>query len=185
MLSAVTVLAGCALQVPEGAFTVSGEVLAQRQIQSRRFDGLSEEEILQAGANVLQDMGYNLDASETSLGLLTGSKERDAVNAGEVAGAVLVALLTGYTPPVSAAQKIRVSLVVRPAGSESVIAPEYAGAAAAGTTGRGEFVVRATFQRVVTRTDRSTYVETINDPAIYQEFFDKLSKSVFIEAQKI
>jgi len=49
----------------------------------------------------------------------------------------------------------------------------------------GNYVVRVTFQRVVTRTDNSIYVETIKDQDIYQEFFEKLPKSVFIEAQQV
>ena len=94
------------------------------------------------------------------------------------------------------------------AGSKSAIAQSYAGAsgttlidAAGKALGRlpadqqqpvldvvekpGNYVVRVTFQRVVTRTDKSIYVETIKDQGIYQEFFEKLSKSVFIEAQEV
>ena len=207
-LAVSALMTGCAGVVPPDAFTVSQELLGMRQLQSRRFNGISEKDALVASSNVLQDMGYNLENSEVSLGVLTANKQRDATNAGEVVGAVIVALFFGVAAPVSKSQSIRVSLVVQPAGSESAIAQSYAGAA--GTTpvdaagkalGRlpayqqqpvldaaqkpGNYVVRVTFQRVVTRTNNSVYVETIKDQDIYQEFFEKLSKSVFIEAQQV
>lgn len=206
---AVTALtAGCAGTIPPDAFTVSEELVGMRQIQSRRFNGIVERDVLIASSNVLQDMGFNLENSEVSLGVLTANKQRDAKNAGEIVGAVILALLFGVAAPVSKSQSIRVSLVVQPAGSESAIAEFYAGSAAAtpmAATGQalaslpasqrqqvqdavlqsGNYVVRVTFQRVVTRTDNSVYVETINDPDIYQEFFEKLSKSVFLEAQQV
>lgn len=199
---------GCVAQMPPEAFQVSEDMLGQRQRQSRRFDGISEEEILVASSNVLQDMGFNLENSEVSLGVMTANKQRDATSAGEVVGAVVLALMFGVMAPVSKSQSIRVSLVVQPAGTESVIAPNFAGATAATPVAAakkavdslpdkskqavidaakkpGNYVVRATFQRVVTRTDNSIYVETIDDAEVYQEFFEKLSKSIFIEGQQI
>ena len=203
----VASLAGCAAMPPD-AFKVSPEMLAQRQIESRRFVGIAEEEVLVASSNVLQDMGFNLENSEVKLGVLTANKQRDASNAGEVVGAVIMAVLFRGAAPVSKSQSIRVSLVVQPAGKESAIAQSYAGASAPtaeqaidkavaaeppktakqvsdAINAPGAYIVRATFQRIVTRTDNSIYVESIKDPEIYQEFFDKLSKSIFIEAQKV
>lgn len=203
--------AGCVAPMPPDAFQVSEDMLGQRQRQSRRFDGISEQDILVASSNVLQDMGFNLENSEVSLGVVTANKQRDATNAGEIVGAVFLALLFGVAAPVSKSQSIRVSLVVQPAGSESAIAPSFAGgssatgsspinaakkavdslpakdkeAVVAAAQRPGNYVVRVTFQRVVTRTDNSIYVETIDETEIYQEFFDKLSKSVFIEGQQI
>ncbi len=207
-LALTALMSGCAGVVPPDAFTVSQELLGMRQIQSRRFNGITEKDALIASSNVLQDMGYNLENSEVSLGVLTANKQRDATNAGEIVGAVVIALLFGVAAAVSKSQSIRVSLVIQPAGSESAIAQTYAGAtgttpieAAGKALGRlpasqqqpvldaalkpGNYVVRLTFQRVVTRTNNSVYVETIKDPDIYQEFFEKLSKSVFIEAQQV
>lgn len=207
-LAVGSLAAGCAGVVPPDAFTVSEELLGMRQIQSRRFNGITERDTLIASSNVLQDMGYNLENSEVSLGVLTANKQRDATNAGEIVGAVIIALLFGVATAFSKSQSIRVSLVIQPAGSESAIAQSYAGAtgtspiAAANKALKqlpanqqqpvleaelkpGNYVVRVTFQRVVTRTDNSIYVETIKDPDIYQDFFEKLSKSVFIEAQQV
>ena len=206
-LTVAVSLTGC-VAIPPNAFQVSPEMLAQRQIESRRFVGIAEEEVLVASSNVLQDMGVNLENSEVKLGILTANKQRDASSAGEIAGAVILAVLFRVAAPVSKSQSIRVSLVVQPAGKESAIAQSYAGATAPTTEAAidkavaaepakiakqvneaintpGAYVVRATFQRIVTRTDNSVYVESIKDPELYQEFFDKLSKSIFIEAQKL
>ena len=122
-------LTGCATTVPPDAFTVTKALLDQRQLQSRRFNGITEESALVSSSNVLQDMGYNLENSEVSLGVLTANKQRDATDAGEVVGAVVLALLFGVRAPVSKSQSIRVSLVIQPAGSESAIPEFYAGAA--------------------------------------------------------
>lgn len=197
-------LSGCATQVPEGAFDISPDMMAQRQVESRKFTGLGEEEILIASSNVLQDMGFNLENSEVKLGVLTANKQREATNAGEIAGAILMAVIFKVNMATSKDQTIRVSLVIKPATSESVIGTMYSGAtntqqptpsksakgkkSAAPTAAPAtpeSYVVRVTFQRIVRRTDNSTYAETIKDPELYQEFFDKLSKSVFIEAQKL
>lgn len=200
-VAAIVGLAGCAHQIPEGAFDVSPDMMAQRQVESRKFTGISEEEILIASSNVLQDMGFSLENSEVKLGVLTANKQRDATSAGEIAGAIIMAALFRVQMPTSKDQTIRVALVIKPAASESVIGTLYSGASnateptkpAKGAKGKAapvaaapeSYVVRVTFQRIVRRTDNSTYAQTIKDPELYQEFFDKLSKSVFIEAQKI
>jgi hypothetical protein len=46
--------------------------------------------------------------------------------------------------------------------------------------------VRVTFQRIVWD-DRGkiSKVEKLGDPVLYQTFFDKLGKAVFLEAEKI
>ncbi len=61
-------------------------------------------------------------------------------------------------------QKIRVSIVT-------------SASAGAGT------IVRETFQRVVwNNKNQISHVETIDDAPIYQQFFDKLSQAIFLEA---
>lgn len=198
LIAVIVSLAGCVHKVPDGAFDVSPNMMAQRQVESRKFTGISEEEILIASANVLQDMGFNLENTEVKLGVLTANKQRDATNAGEVAGAILIAAFLKKNVAISKDQTIRVALVIKPASSDSVISTLYSGASntaptktakskksdPAATTSES-FIVRATFQRIVRKTDNSTNAETMKDPELYQEFFDKLSKSVFIEAQKI
>ena len=165
-------LAGC-VTLPPNAFVVTPEQLARRQIETRRYDNAKEEGILVASSNVLQDLGFNLENSETKLGVLTAGKQRDAVDGGEVAVAIFVALLGGGAMPISKDQTIRVSLVVRPVQATNDNKPI------------DSYFVRITFQRLVRRTDNSITAETLTDNELYDGFFEKLSKSIFIEAQKI
>lgn len=169
---AAALLAGC-VTLPPNAFVVTQEQLARRQIETRRYDNIKEENLLIASSNVLQDMGFSLDNSETKLGLLSASKQRDASEGGEVALAIIVALLGGGATPISKDQTIRVALVVRPIQATKDNTPV------------DSHFVRITFQRIVRRTDNSMFAQTLDDKELYEGFFEKLSKSVFLEAQKV
>lgn len=125
--------------------------------------------MLAACAALLQDMGYTIEESETELGVLAAAKERSALNAGEVIGKLLLAL-AGAADAWATRQDIRVSIAVR---SDDVAA-------------QNRLFVRVTFQRVVYDfTNAIRKREQLNNEALYQDFFDRLSKSIFLEAQKI
>lgn len=165
----ITLLFGCATTIPPEALQFQPDTLANRLLQSRKYDIKSERELLTASSAVLQDMGFNLDESTTTLGVLVASKSRDATSAGQIAGAVFMAFMFGAAAAsYDKDQKIRASLVTRPSESGS------------------GFVVRITFQRLVwNQKGQLTKIEGINDPEIYKDFFEKLSKSIFLQAQNV
>jgi hypothetical protein len=172
IFAVIILVVGC-ISPPPHAFLVTPEMLSQRQIETRRYDGIKEEDLLSACANVLQDIGFQLENSEPRLGVLTVSKQRNAKEAGEIVVSFIVAMLSGKPVPYSKDQSIRAALVVSPANDSD------------GNALPDNHYVRITFQRLVRRTDNTFYVETLRDPKIYEGFYEKLSKSVFIEAQKI
>ena len=161
-------LSSCTQTIPPEALMFNKDTLANRQLQTRKFDIKTEKELLMAASGVLQDLGFSLDESDMNLGVLVGSKSRDATDSGQVVGAVLLAIMFGSNVAIDKDQKIRASLITRASG-----------------TSNGH-LLRVTFQRMVWNTSgQVSKVEPINDPLIYQDFFEKLSKSVFLEAQKI
>lgn len=161
-------LAGCAT-LPEDAFKLSTTSLEDRQLQSRKYPTTDNGLLISAGAGVLQDMGYTIDESNLDLGVLTASKKADAKDAGQIAGAVVLALLTGSVTPTDDEQKIRICLVIK----EALDDPESS-------------VSRITIQRVIWNTQgKISRVESINAPELYQAFYDKLSKATFLEANQI
>jgi hypothetical protein len=171
--SALAMLNAACDSIPKDALVMSPETIEHRQLQTRRFDGTNEKNILAASAGVLQDLGFNLDESEVELGVIVASKDRSAVSAGQVAGAVVAALF-GVASAIDKTQKIRVSLVARPTDN-NVKASESK-----------DFYVRITFQRMIWNTQgQITKIEAVDDAEIYQEFFDKLSKSLFLTANQI
>jgi hypothetical protein len=153
------------------ALSMTASTVGQRQIQSRRFETRDEYFVLSACAGVLQDLGFTIDETAPDSGLLIASKDRDAVEAGQIAGqfflvALAAALGAQHDPVWERNQKIRISVATR-------VVP-------------GNVVVRATFQRVIWNTrDQISRVESIDDPNIYQEFFQKLSQSMFLEAHDV
>ena len=172
MACSLSALIGCA-SIPEDALVLTPDSLERRQLQTRRIEGIDESGLLNASAAVLQDLGFNIDESETRLGVIVASKDRSAVTGGQVLGAVLLALM-GAPTDFDKTQKIRVSLVTRPAlAQDRKPLP-------------GTQLMRITIQRIVTNTSGLvTRIESIEEPEIYQEFFDRLSKSVFLEVHQI
>ncbi len=171
-------LAGCPptgdqRQQETAALTLSSTSMATRQLETRRFDTKNEGDVLSATSAVLQDLGFTIEETSAQHGLVVGSKDRDAVEAGQVAGQIflsaLVAALGGrHNPQWDQIQKIRVSIVTRPSSDGAAV------------------TVRVTFQRVVWDNHQAiSHVDTIDDPIIYQQFFEKLSKAVFLEAHQI
>ena len=168
-------LSGCVeSQIRPAHFRLTPESLAKRQLQTRVFDTDDEAEVLSAGMATLQDIGFLVDDSEVQLGLIVASKERSAIQPAEVTGQVLLTILAGlagqsYDPVWDETQIMRVSLVVTPAMYDQ------AGSA-----------VRITFQRIVfTNKGGVSKSEALGTPEIYREFFAKLSKALFLEAQEI
>ncbi len=157
----------CVQTIPKEALQLRPESLELRKLQTRSFETKDEKQLLVAGAGILQDLGYNIDESETKLGVIVGSKDRDAVEAAQVAGAIMIAALGGGSVPIDKNQKIRASLITFP--------------------GKGKTTnLRITIQRIVWNTaGQISKTQSIEDPEIYQDFFTKLSKAVFLDANEI
>ncbi len=151
-----------------GPVTLVSETLKDRKLQTRRYDTNDENLILQSVIGLLQDLGFNIDETESELGVIVASKDRDATDSGEIAVSILVLLLAGKYVDVNKRQKLRASVVTSPTKSNNGIN------------------VRVTFQRVIWNTSgRVTRSEGMKDPRLYQEFFVKLSKAIFLEAHEI
>lgn len=157
---------GCASRIPKDALALRAQSLEWRQRSTRRFSTTDEKQILAASAGLLQDLGFTIENSESDLGLIVASMDRTAVEGGQVAGKVFVFLLLRIDVPIDRNQKFRASIVTHPIGNE--------------------VAVRVTFQRMVWN-DRNNIskLEPLDDPKLYQEFFDKLSHAVFLEAHHI
>ncbi len=159
---------GCSSRIPDSALIWNQETLKDRQLQTRRFDTKDEKMVLQSVAGLLQDLGFNIDESETKLGIIVASKARDAKDGGQIAGAVIIAVLFGVSTAIDTEQKMRVSVVTYPFVEGDTIN------------------VRVTFQRIVWNSQgRVSKTETMTDPEHYKKFFEKLSKSIFLEAHEI
>lgn len=168
-------IVGCATTYPKDFLKISEDYLQNRQLQMKQYDTQDEKQVIAACAGILQDLGFTLDNSESELGLVVGSKDRDATDAGQVALATMSVMLCaiggGYSDAlerIDKIQKIRASVVSKFSldGSKTI--------------------VRVTFQRVVWNArGQVTKMETLKDPELYQGFFERLSKSIFLEAHNI
>ena len=190
-------LAGCET-VSDNSMKLSTDSLQLRQLQTRRIEGIDEPALLAATVGVLQDLGFNIDESEMRLGVIVASKDRSALDLGDAVGDMVVdSLVKAALDAVfstlfgdsfdqgddeddeddediayDVTQKIRASIVTRPALDSS------------GQPRKDAQVLRITIQRLVWDSEgRISHTESIEDPKVYQKFFDHLSKSIFLELQ--
>ncbi len=148
--------------------------LEVRQKEIQKYDTKDEKKIVASAAAVFQDLGFTLEKSETELGLLVGSKDRSATSAAQVTAALFLDVLAAAAGTYSnayaqtdKAQQIYASMVILPSLDEKSTA------------------VRVKFQRIVwNRMNQISKLESMKEPVLYQEFFSKLSKCVFLEEQK-
>ncbi|MEQ8963009.1 MAG: hypothetical protein RLP02_34715, partial [Coleofasciculus sp. C2-GNP5-27] len=72
------VLVGCQTPSrPQDAFKPTSSVEQQRQLDSRKFDTPNELLVLNSIVSLLQDLGFKLDETNRSAGLVSGSKRTD------------------------------------------------------------------------------------------------------------
>jgi hypothetical protein len=176
-LLAVLALGACASRDTREHFELSPEAPRHRAAQTRFFETRDADELLSASAAVLQDLGFHIDESVRELGFLRAGKERSAREHGQELAriGVLILSLGKLWMPIDLQQKIAATLVARPTDESGT---------------RHE--VRIMFYRVVWQGDgfaNDQYLppgkqsmEMVRDPEIYQQFFARLSKAVFLEA---
>jgi len=170
-------LASCQSAPPKTFFQLSPEAPAHKAAQTRFFETKDSDALLSASAAALQDLGFHVEECERGVGFLRATKERSARESGQVTSRVFLLLLSfGYfIQPIDLQQQIAATIVASPANSDGT---------------RQE--VRVMFHRVVWKGDGAferNYIppgeqrmEMIRDPLVYQQFFAKLSKAVFLEA---
>lgn len=180
LAASILLLLGACATLPDDAFRLTESALEMRELQTREYEGVTELDLLSASAAVLQDLGYGIDEIERELGVLSASKRADARDSAEIAGKIALdvadCLLTFFLGCEDDAyrsskdvQDIKLTLVVLPVTDDD-----------------DAHRVRVTIQRVVWARSGDLYAqETINDAAVYQAFFDKLSKSVFLEKEGV
>jgi hypothetical protein len=175
LLGAAMMLAACATGTGSEQVQPRPQLTADRQLQTRRFEGISEEKLLAASIGVLQDLGFTIQISNAEIGIATGVKDREAKapdqRAGVVVLMILLAAASKQPPPASLEikeeQRIRVLLTTHPA---------------AGTSDAHE--VRVTFHRFL-RQPLLVEADSLRDPQLYEGFFELLSKAIFLEAHKL
>lgn len=166
-------VSGCATPLPEAALRLPESTLDVRAIQTRTLAASSEVSILTATIAVLQDMEFNIERIEKPLGVITASKVTDADSAQEKTSLFFLDMLCvmggGNNCDVMSTaqddQHITLTMVVLPS-----LARE------------NEYSVRITIQRVIyDKMDRIRLLERIDDAETYQQIFDNLRKSLFIQ----
>jgi hypothetical protein len=170
------------------ACELTPESLKNRALQSRIFETTNEKELLSASAAVLQDLGFQIEESEVEMGILRAAKERSAREFWQEFWQGFVLLLSTAASagggnaitimPVDLHQQIGATLATRPLEGDD-----------------SRYTVRIFFHRTLWKGDGQSgnrhippgeqRMEAIYDGKIYQQFFAKLSKGLFLEAHEI
>ena len=147
-------------------------ITSMRALQSRSFNTLKNEDLVQASAATLQDLGFTVGEVSKEYGVLTGSKERDAKESGQVTVQVILVILAAlggntHTATYDETQKINVTVLVNQIDEKSS-------------------QIRVFFDRHITNNLGQLWkADLITDAEIYQQFFQKLSQSAFFEENKL
>lgn len=175
LLAAAVVLSGCQPSDPNWAnkfALTAGAPLPNaaqvREAQTARFRVRDELTLLNEATQTLQDLGFTVEESAPKVGVLAGSKDRDATETGQVVGQValtigLAVLGVQYNPVWDKDQTIRVTLTTRP------------------TNDRHETQMRVSFERIVINTQGVARAEPLTASEFSQGFFEKVRSGLASE----
>jgi len=153
-------LAGCAMPGQQG---VQQTQLQEREYQTRLFDTTDQKAVMKALLGALQDDGFVISQANTDLGLLSAQKEVEVKNEGE---AFLSTLLAGSEATYQ----------------NNAIMEATANVSAFGQQTRVRLNV---VQKVMDNKGGVMDVRPVSDQKFYQDFFETVSKSLFILNQKL
>lgn len=138
--------------------------LQVREFQTRSFETDKTDDVLSAVVDAFQDQGFMVKNVVPQVGLVSAIREVDVEDSGN---AVLRTFLMGQNATWEKNAVIEATANVK--------------------THHGNHTkVRLTFQeKILNNRGGIDKVHTIEDPKFYQNFFDKIGKSIFIERQKV
>lgn len=173
-LALVAALAACARDVTPDDFAPGADAQVDRARQTRRFDGVTEQQLLAASVSVLQDLGFTVNRSNAALGLVLAVKTREAKAPDQKALLItmmFIAAMGGSAPqtgPIHEDQTISATVTIRPVP---------------GTDSKSQFV-RVTFHRLV-RQPLVMDAGILRNAELYDAFGELLSKAIFLEEHKL
>lgn len=147
-----------------------------REAETRRLQG-DEATLLAEATQVMQDLGYTVSESSAGAGVLAGTKSRDATEAGQVAGAIVMAVLFGAAHARwDTDQVIRLTVTTWPEGSAVPLSP--------GASPR-TVAMRVSFERLIGDNRGMVRHEALNAPELQREFFEKLGQSLAAQGSAV
>lgn len=152
--------AGCAPPQPKPPPMTQLQI---RQMQTREFEVGDPLLVMKAMANVLQDLGYFIEEANSELGLMKARKEVDLESRDSYWFRVYLGQDALYRKTMIIDCSVNVSAF-----------------------GKNKTRVRVIFSRkVLNQRGGAMQVGQVTNARVYQEFFAKVSKSVFIQKEKI
>lgn len=134
-----------------------------RTVQTRNFSTLDQALVMRGVLNVLQDEGFIARSAETTLGLITATKETDR---GYGMGAFITSVLSRNEAAWPKTDVIEATANVSPFGRETRLRLSF-------------------HRRVLDNRGNLMGSEEVTDPVFYQEFFRKIDQGLFLENQRI
>jgi len=152
-------LVGCS-QVPPQPLKTQLEV---REFQTRTFDTNKTDEVMSAVVEAFQDQGFMVKNVVPQVGLVSATREIDVEDKGQ---AFFQTFMFGQNAVWGKNAMIEATATLKTIGNKTK--------------------VRTNFQeKVMNNRGGVDTVLTIENPKFYQDFFDKVGKSIFIEKQKL
>jgi hypothetical protein len=154
--------------------------LEVRAYQTRDFDSADAQQVMKAMLNVLQDDGYVVKNAVVDLGLITAAKEIDVAPGRSSSGGFggLGGIIIGGPGPGG--------VIVGSDGPQTFRKTEVRDFTGNVSAFGKQTRVRVSFQRKVLD-NRGGVIEVapIDDAEFYQDFFSRMSKSVFLQQEQL